>query len=99
MQVTDPGKIDIGRMRAEHQIGDLNAVLLVFDEIGVLLQMRLIDVDLVEKLFHRHVIKIWEKLEPVFEKIRESSNDPRLGEGFEHLYREMKKRERKLQNV
>jgi len=95
MQIIDPSKIDLNRMRAEHQIADLNTVVAIFDELGVLLQMRLIDIDLVERLFHRHVTSIWEKFKPVFEQVRQSANDPRLGEGFEYLYNEVKKREQR----
>jgi hypothetical protein len=85
---------DFSKMRAEHRIVDVNEVLGVFDELGVLLQMRLIDFDLVEKLFHGHVKRVWEKLKPVAEQGRKSANDPRLGEGVEYLYNEVKKREK-----
>jgi hypothetical protein len=60
--------------------------------------MRLLDIDPVEKLLHGHIERMWEKLKPLIEEIREAMNDPRLGEGYEYLYNEMKKRRKqKLQ--
>jgi len=88
---------DLTKLRAEHGLIDLNEVLLIFDELGVLLQMRLVDVDLVEKMFHGHVVRIWKKMMPIIDQVRESLDDQRLGEGFEYLYNEIKKYEQKLQ--
>jgi hypothetical protein len=88
---------DLIKMRDEHRMVEMNQVYSLFDEVGILLQMRLIDIDLVEKLLHGHVKRTWEKLKPVFEHGRKLRNDPRIAQGFEYLYDEMKKREQKLQ--
>lgn len=84
------------KMRAEHRMVEINQVYSFFDEIGILLQMKLVDINLVEKLLHGHVIRTWEKLKPALEYGRKLRNDPRIAEGFEYLYDEMKKREQKL---
>jgi hypothetical protein len=88
---------DLIKMRAEHRMVEINQVYSFFDEIGILLQMRLVDINLVEKLLHGHIIRTWEKLKPALEYGRKLRNDPRIAEGFEYLYNEMKKREQKLQ--
>jgi hypothetical protein len=85
--------IDIDKIVADHRDVELNEVALFFDEIGVLLQMRLVDIELVEKLLHGHIKRTWEKLKPAIELYRKARNDPKLVEGFEYLYNEMKKRE------
>jgi hypothetical protein len=83
------------KMRTEHRMAEINQVYSFFDEIGILLQMRLVDINLVEKLLHGHVTRTWEKLKPALEYGRKLRNDPRIAEGFEYLYNEMKKREQK----
>jgi hypothetical protein len=76
---------DLIKMRDEHQTAEMNQVYSLFDEIGILLQMRLIDIDLVDKLLHRHVKNTWEKLKPVLEYGRKLRNDPKIAQGFEYL--------------
>jgi hypothetical protein len=87
---------DLIMMRAEHRMVEINLVYSFFDEVGVLLKMGLVDIDLVERLIHGHAIRTWEKLKPMFEYGRKLRNDPRIAEGFEYLYNEMKKREQQL---
>jgi len=86
---------DLNKILEEKRVVETNEVVLFFDEIGVLLQMRLVDIELVEKLLHGHAIRIWEKLKPGIEGYRKLRNDPNLVAGFEYLYNEMKKRERR----
>jgi hypothetical protein len=90
---------DFIKMRDEHRMVEINQVYGFFDEVGILLQMRLVDIDLVEKLLHGHVIRTWEKLKPAMEHGRKLRDDPRIAQGFEYLYNEMKKREQKLQQL
>jgi len=86
--------IDIDKVVADHRDVELNEVALFFDEIGVLLQMKLVDIELVDRLLHRHAIRTWEKMKPVTELYRKTRNDPKIAAGFEYLYNEMKKREK-----
>jgi hypothetical protein len=71
-----------------------------FNGIGVLLQSKLADVELVDKLFGYMILSIWEKLEPIIEGMRKqvppTRRERRTLEWFEYLYNEMKKREQKL---
>jgi hypothetical protein len=86
---------DLIKMRDEHRMVDINQVYQFFEEVGILLQMRLVDIDLVEKLLHGLVKNTWEKLKPVAEYSRKLRNDPKMAQGFEYLYNEMKKREQR----
>jgi len=85
--------LDYDKIKADHRGAEVNEVALFFDEIGVLLQMGLLDIELVERLTHGHAIRTWEKLKPLIERYRKARNDPKLVEGFEYLYNELKKRE------
>lgn len=66
-----------------------------FEGIGVLLNNKLADIDLVAQLFG--VERFWMKMKPLVEGFRKESNNPRMYEWFEYLYNEVKKREQKLQ--
>jgi hypothetical protein len=73
---------------------EVNQLFAVFDEVGVLLRRKLIDVDLVWDLFGDAVKRIKEKFKP-WEGTKDDVCEQR--EGFGYLYNEMKKRERQLQ--
>jgi len=85
--------LDLEKIVADHKDPEVNEVVLFFDEIGILLQMGLVDIELVERLTHGHAKRTWEKLKPGIEGYRKLRNDPKLVEGFEYLYKELKKRE------
>ena len=88
---------DMGKLWTENRLVDANMVIMYFEELGVFVQMGLLDVDQVEKLLHRHVKRMWEMLKPLVEEFRTVMKDPQLGQGWEYLYNEMKKREQQLQ--
>jgi len=87
---------DLIKMRDEHRTVEMNQVYWFFEEIGILLQMRLVDIDVVERLLHRLVKNTWEKLDPIVHYGRKLRNDPRIAQGFEYLYNELQKREQQL---
>ena len=87
--------IDIEKIVADHREVEVNEVILFFDEIGVLLQMKLVDIEVVDRLIHGHAIRTYEKLKTVIELYRNRRNDPKIDAGFEYLYDEMKKREQR----
>jgi hypothetical protein len=62
-----------------------------FEGIGVLLNNKLADIDLVAQLFS--VESYWMKMKPLAEYLRKQSNNPQMYEWFEYLYNEVKKRE------
>jgi len=69
-----------------------------YEQVGVLLRRKLIDIDLVDDLFGNNAIITWEKTKgSILEELRRTVN-PRAYENFEYLYNEMKKREQKLQS-
>ena len=63
-------------------------VLCFYDQVGVLLRRKLIDLDLVDDLLGNSTRQLWEKVAPMIGEARERY-DPRLYEHFEFLYDEM----------
>ena len=68
-----------------------------FEGIGVLLQKKLIDINLIDALFSVPLKHMYERMKPIIEGNREQFHDQRVFENFEYLYNEMQKREQKLQ--
>jgi hypothetical protein len=87
---------NLDKLWTENRLVDYNIVVMFFDELGIFVQMKLLDINHVEKLLHRHIVRIWEFLKPITDEIRTAMNDPQLGQGYEYLYNEMKKREQRL---
>ena len=69
-----------------------NQVAVFYEGIGVLLYMKLIDIDLTSRLFRNAVAYTWEKMKPIIEGYRREGHPQLLAE-YEYLYNEMKKRE------
>jgi ferric iron reductase protein FhuF len=65
------------------------SVIRYYEGVGVLVKKGLIDLNLVGELMSSHVIRFWEKLEPVFKEIRERLNWPEVFQEFEYLYNEI----------
>ena len=57
-----------------------------YDQIGALLLLDLIDIEVVDELLGNSTKQIWEKVENIIREIRRSADDPRLYENFEYLY-------------
>ena len=72
----------------------LLSVINSFTIMGLLLQKKLVDPELVS---HLPVSMTWNKVKPIVEGVRKESNDPNWYVEFEYLCNEMKKREQKLQ--
>ena len=68
----------------------LLSVLNSFTIMGMLLQKKLVDLELMS---HLPVSMTWNKVKPIVEGVRKESNDPSWYPEFEYLYNEMKKRE------
>jgi hypothetical protein len=62
-----------------------------FNGIGVLLQSKLADIKLVDKLFGYMVIWLWKIMKPIVEGERKSYDQPKSLEWFEYLYNEMQR--------
>ena len=74
----------------------LGPVGIFFQGVGVLLHMKLIDINLATRLFGTSTIYTWEKMKPIIEGFRRDGY-PQLFSEFEYLYNEMKKRKQTLQ--
>jgi hypothetical protein len=69
---------------------------LFFNELGVLLGEKLIDIHLVDSLFGRVIPYFWKRVKPLLESGRKELNQPRWGWGIEYLCDEMQKRQSKI---
>jgi hypothetical protein len=78
--------------------GDYVQCATFFEGIGVLLQKKLIDINLVDTLFSVPLKLMYERMKPIIEANRMQFHDQRVFGYFEDLYNEMKKREQKLQS-
>jgi hypothetical protein len=78
--------------------GDYVQCATFFEGIGVLLQKKLIDINLVDALFSEPLKHMYERMKPIIEGNREQFHSQRVFENFEYLYNEMQKREQKLQS-
>jgi len=67
-------------------------VLTVQGWVGMLLERKQIDVDLVSDMMRAPTIRLWERIEPIIHEFRVRWDFPRFGVGSEYLYSEMKKR-------
>lgn len=64
---------------------------LFFNEIGVLLGEKLVDIRLVNSLFGGVIMKYWKRAKPILESGRIELNSPRWGWGLEYLCDEIQK--------
>jgi hypothetical protein len=78
-------------------LGDYAQCATFFEGIGVLLQKKLIDINLIDALFSVPLKRMYERMKPIVEGNREQFHDQRVFENFEYVYNEMQKREQKLQ--
>ena len=77
--------------------GKWQSVAAFFEQVGVLLHRKLINISLVDDLLTTDVKQQWERMAPVILDIRKRLDSPQIWEWFEYLYNEMKKREQKRQ--
>jgi hypothetical protein len=77
------------------EIIGMSIVNVMFEQIGVLLNRKLIDLGLVDDLFGYIAIPLWEKIKPVVDGYRKQFQSPRSLQQFEYLYNELKKREQR----
>jgi hypothetical protein len=86
--------LDYNDYKAKYGFVELNIVFVFFEQVGKLLQKGLIDMDLIP-LPYGQVNVMWEKIKPIVEMGRNRFNEPKVGQGFEYLHNEMKKREQR----
>ena len=73
----------------------IDKVLYFFEEVGVLLSKKLVDIDMIDQLMGYNIMMIGTKTMPIIEQSRKRLNLPRVWTNFEYLYNEMKKREQR----
>jgi len=93
--MTDTEIKDYNTFRKKYAV-NLPATGLFFHEVGVLLSKKLADIDLISNLFGPVAMGFWQKIKPMIEDARRQLNSPGFGGGFEHLYKELLKREQQL---
>ena len=71
----------------------IDKALYFFEEVGVLLSKKLVDINLIDQLMGYNIIMIGTKTMPIIQQARKRLNLPRVWTNFEYLYNEMKKRE------
>ena len=75
----------------------ISFLLYVFEEAGVLLSKKLVDIDLIDQLMGEMILRTWTNLMPLIKEARKRLNRPRVWTKFENLYNELQKREQTLQ--
>jgi len=70
-------------------------VFMFYEEVGVLLRKKLIDIGLVEELLGTSAKQIWEKVKDLIEDARKRYS-PGAYSHFEFLYNEMRKKEQRM---
>jgi hypothetical protein len=73
----------------------IDKVLYFFEEVGVLLSKKLVDIDMIDQLMGYNIMMIGTKTMPIIEEARKRLDLPRVWTNFEYLYNEMKKREQR----
>lgn len=91
--------LNYNNYKKQYGLVEFNEVVNVFEEVGVLLRRKLIDIELVDDLFSGSVKMVWEKAKPIIEDSRKLSNRPRLLRNLEYLANEMKKREQQQAKI
>ena len=91
-KVRDRETLDYDDYKEKYGLVEANEIYVYLDQLGRLLQKGLIDLDLLP-LETGQISIMWEKLKPILQGSRKKFNEPKVGQGFEYLYNEMKKRE------
>jgi len=75
---------------------EFSVIDIFFEGIGILLERKLIGIELVDDMFTTPVKWTWEKMKDITLEWRKVRNAPEIGEWLEYLYNEMKKRKEQL---
>jgi hypothetical protein len=66
-----------------------------FEGIGIMVNKKLVDADIVYSFWGDIIESSWEKIKPMIGDMRKDENAPNMFEFWEYLYNEMKKRDRR----
>ena len=77
--------------RPEHM--SLKIIGNYFEGIGILVNKKLVDAEIVHSFWGGIIISSWEQIKPMITDMRTDSDDPNMYIFWEYLYNEMKKKE------
>ena len=86
---------DLIEYRKKYGFIELNMILLLYDQAGILFRKKLIDDELVQYFFGDGVVRFWEKHKHLFEEEERRLGKPHIWTALEDLYNAMKKREQR----
>ena len=75
--------------RKRYGLTDITEIAVLFDGIGVLLEQKLIDIDMVDQLFGTTIYLLWTRIEPVIKAMRKGLNEPSFFAHFENLINQL----------
>lgn len=71
--------------RKKYGFTEVAEIAVLFEGLGVLLEQKLIDVDLVDRLFGPTLDLLWERMQPVIAAMRKGLNQPFFFSHYEYL--------------
>ena len=71
--------------RKKYGFTELVEIAVLFEGLGVLLEQKLIDIELVNRLFGPTLDLLWERIQPVINAMRKATNRPFFFSHFEYL--------------
>jgi hypothetical protein len=71
--------------RKKYGFTEIAEVAVLFEGLGVLLEQKLIDIDLVDDLFGPTLDVLWDRMKPVIVSMRKSLNQPYFFSHYEYL--------------
>jgi len=82
--------------RKKHGFNEVAEIAVLFEGIGVLLEQKLIDIDLVDDLFGPTLDLLWDRMQPVIVAMRKGLNQPYFFSHYEYLVNSLKAYRKKV---
>ena len=98
-KVRDRKTMSYSDYKKKYGLVEVNQMISICEQIGVLLKRKLIDISLVQDLVGEDIERVWKMFEPLIEDARKSFKAIHWGKNFEYLYNEMQKRIQTLQST
>jgi len=82
----------VGQLRSQNlefsegKATGVTQIAIIFEGLGVLLEQNLIDIELVNSLFGPTLVSLWEPIQPMIRRMRETMKEPFFFSHFEYLY-------------
>ena len=85
--------------RERYGLTDITEIAVLFDGIGVLLEQKLIDIDMVDQLFGTTIYLLWNRIEPVIKAMRKGLNEPSFFAHFENLMNKLNEHRKQIKHT